>query len=106
MPGFLKKMRKVAFARIFSADKNVSIFLGRPPRMSRHHLRLTKVRRKDSERDPAASLVWPADFQWPPPGQFNYATESRWSAICAVFKERALELYQLDGLEDRAHQAM
>jgi hypothetical protein len=34
-PQFLTDLRKTVFARAFSGDKNVAIFLGRPPRMSK-----------------------------------------------------------------------
>jgi hypothetical protein len=34
-PPFLTDLRKTVFARAFSGDKNVAIFLGRPPRMSK-----------------------------------------------------------------------
>src|SRR6478736_6604121 len=35
IPPFLRSLRQAAFACSYSADKNVSIFLGRPPRISR-----------------------------------------------------------------------
>jgi hypothetical protein len=35
-PFFLLELRKNAFASIYSADKDVATFLGRPPRISRH----------------------------------------------------------------------
>lgn len=36
-PPFLSNLRKAAFARAYSADKNIAVFLGRPPRLHRKY---------------------------------------------------------------------
>ncbi|KAF4948065.1 hypothetical protein FSARC_13830 [Fusarium sarcochroum] len=36
-PAFIVQLRKAAFARIYSADKMLAVFLGRPPRIAREY---------------------------------------------------------------------
>ncbi|KAF1979251.1 hypothetical protein BU23DRAFT_576901 [Bimuria novae-zelandiae CBS 107.79] len=69
-------LREVAFARTFSGDTNVSLFLGRPARIDRKHCR------------------WlPRQFHWSADAAVDYAAETQWSAICAVLKGEALDLF-------------
>ncbi|KAF4883836.1 hypothetical protein CGCF415_v013930 [Colletotrichum fructicola] len=94
-PYFLIQMRKMAFARIYSADKNVSLFLGRPLRMSKRfcHFHLPDTRPltlPSSEMSPSISQLGPAD--WLPNSSIDYRSETRWSALCASIKEDMMEL--------------
>lgn len=81
-PITLESLRIAAFCRAYSADKNVSIFLGRPPRMHRKH----------------SSLKWSAEaidhlFHLTSPREvFDYVLETRWTVACAILKERVLDL--------------
>lgn len=72
-PAFLQEIRKAAFARAYSADKNVSIFLGRPPRILKKYSRMDLIGRLD-------------------PYEADYVIDTRWSALCAVLKEEVLDL--------------
>lgn len=91
-PPFLIQLRKTAFARIYSADKNVAIFLGRPPRMTKRF----------------CYFQIPSDYAglkqdvgyWSPDTPASYNAETRWSALCASLKEEILELAR-----DKNHQA-
>ncbi|PWY75196.1 hypothetical protein BO94DRAFT_209682 [Aspergillus sclerotioniger CBS 115572] len=83
-PDFLTQLRKTAFARVYSADKNVAIFLGRPPRMTK---RFSTFQIPASFADPRADC-----FAWDPDGKASYRAETRWSALCASLKEEVLEL--------------
>lgn len=90
VPTFLIDLRRTAFARLYSADKNVAIFLGRPPRMSKKfcHFRLPKS-------VPDADNISREDLSdaesWSPDTNMSYRAETRWSAICARLKEDVLE---------------
>lgn len=86
VPPFLSELRKAAFARIYADDKNVALFLGRPPRLS-------------------ARFCF---FQTPsfPPDAFtagekqavrvsaNFMAEARCNASFARLKEKALDLFR------------
>ncbi|EKV07324.1 ATP adenylyltransferase, C-terminal [Penicillium digitatum] len=85
LPPFLKELRKTAFARIYSADKNVAIFLGRPPRMNKRfcHFQIPSCRNaKEGSAD------------WTPDAEPGYRADTRWSALCASLKEEIWELLQ------------
>lgn len=73
-PVFLQNLRREALFRAYSADKNVSIFLGRPLRVARKYCPV--VQRQSP---------WTSDI-------FEYQTETKWSAICAMLKEQVLDL--------------
>ncbi|KAL2846992.1 hypothetical protein BJX68DRAFT_256200 [Aspergillus pseudodeflectus] len=93
---FLTELRKTVFARVYSGDKNVAIFVGRPPRMSKRfcHFQIPSC-------SPAGD-VWltgnsggdgDGDYdiaQWNPITQASYVAESRWTALCASLKEDIL----------------
>ena len=74
-PPFLRELRFVAFSRTYSADKNCSIFLGRPPRMLKRYC-------------PTADLpqIWEEDER------FSYRADTRVHGICASLKEDILDL--------------
>ncbi|KAK1493545.1 hypothetical protein CABS01_11714 [Colletotrichum abscissum] len=90
-PYFLVQLRKMAFARIYSADKNVSLFLDRPLRMSKRfchfHLPDTLPPSETSPSDARRGLVY-----WLPNSAMDYRSETRWSALCASIKEEIMEL--------------
>lgn len=91
-PQFLIQLRKTAFARIYSADKNGSLFLGRPPRLSK---RFACFQLPDSRLplDCSAVTLEPIGTrEWDPGSVMNYRAETRWSALCAFVKEEVMEL--------------
>ncbi|KAI5360087.1 Putative zn(2)-C6 fungal-type DNA-binding domain-containing protein [Septoria linicola] len=89
----LASLRGQTFARAYSADKNVSIFLGRPHRMHSAHSTL-----KMSPGE-AARLFGP-------PTQFEYRLETLWTVACAMLKERILDLARSNNSEARARATM
>ncbi|KAJ2985507.1 hypothetical protein NUW58_g5488 [Xylaria curta] len=91
-PPFLIQLRKTAFARIYSADKNVALFLGRPLRMSKRfcYFQLpgsSSTTSLDSSAQPQRS-----PHEWDLASTINYTAETRWSALCAFVKEDIMEL--------------
>ena len=85
-PPFLVELRKTAFARIYSADKNISLFLGMPLRMSKRfcHFQIP---------DTVSSLPNGTSIhEWCRDSKMNYRAETRWSALCASIKEEIMEL--------------
>lgn len=94
VPFFLAQLRKSAFARIFSADKNISTFLGRPPRMSK---RFSNFQIPSSFPAPQPNL-----YLWDPDQDPSFLAETRWSALCASLKEEILELARDRNIESRA----
>lgn len=92
-PRFLIELRKTAFARTYSADKNVSMFLGRPPRICKKfcHFKLPRCPPGDDDNaSPSDSHL--ARHEWRPDVSMSYRAETRWSALCASIKEEILEL--------------
>ncbi|KAJ5174388.1 uncharacterized protein N7482_000265 [Penicillium canariense] len=88
IPQFLMELRKTAFARIYSADKNIAIFLGRPPRMNKRfcHFQI-----------PACGTRFPSrgrHHTWSPDARAGYRADTCWSALCASLKEEVWELLQ------------
>ncbi|CAG7924654.1 unnamed protein product [Penicillium olsonii] len=83
IPTFLKELRKTAFARIYSADKNIAIFLGRPPRMNKRfcHFQIPACRNAQGS-------------EWTHDAEAGYRADTRWSALCASLKEEIWELLQ------------
>lgn len=96
LPAFLKDLRSTALARTFSGDKNVSIFLGRPPRIHSNYCEVKSV---------ITSIAPPsACEQLPEQGgdiRFSYALESWWTASCALLKEQILDGPRNRGYEQR-----
>jgi hypothetical protein len=37
IPAFIIELRRASFARIYSGDKNLAVFLGRPPRICKRY---------------------------------------------------------------------
>lgn len=81
-PVTLEGLRSAAFCRAYSADKNVSIFLGRPPRMHRKHSSLNMT------SDDISHLFNDSSHS----EAFDYTLETRLTVACAVLKERVLDL--------------
>lgn len=82
------ELRKSAFARIYSADKNIAIFLGRPPRMNKRFCYF---------QIPSCHISAPSrrdTNDWDPDCQPGYRADTRWSALCASLKEEVWELLQ------------
>ena len=102
-PPFLIELRKTAFARAYSGDKNVAIFLGRPPRMSKRFAYFqipsggTNLEDNESSADGET-----ATFEWEPTSVMNYRTGTRWSALCAFITEDILELLHSGHRSDSA----
>ncbi|KAE9377413.1 hypothetical protein N431DRAFT_480455 [Stipitochalara longipes BDJ] len=92
MPEFLKDLRKTVFARSYSADKNVSIFLGRPLRMSKRfcHFQIPSCHPRDT--DTSSTNKQEGNDDWKSDACLSYRAETRWSALCASIKEEILEL--------------
>lgn len=89
-PYFLADLRAIAFARAYSADKNLSIFLGRPPRITRQYCQ---------SQLPSSEAVNDTSFlrrriYWSPEQPFTYTLETCWSFVCAVLKEEALDVFK------------
>ncbi|KAB8226114.1 hypothetical protein BDV33DRAFT_186908 [Aspergillus novoparasiticus] len=99
-PSFLRDLRQTAFCRTYSADKNVSIFLGRPPRILRKfcyfHLPGTLAQPNQKAcRTPAV---------WDPSEKPSFVTDSKWAAVCGILKEDILDLFAEESYEERARQ--
>ncbi|KAL3417430.1 hypothetical protein PVAG01_11430 [Phlyctema vagabunda] len=91
MPPFLKELRWAAFARAYSGDKNVSIFLGRPPRILRKYCRL-EYADSTSQTESISGYASQKHLQWPTNAKFDYMADTRWSFLCALLKEEILDL--------------
>ncbi|KAI5924560.1 hypothetical protein F4810DRAFT_129970 [Camillea tinctor] len=92
-PPFLVELRKTAFARIYSADKNIALFLGRPLRMSKRfcYFQLPKVPLQEGYN--SSSPDEQLDIQeWNPNSMMSLRGETRWSALCASVKEEIIEI--------------
>ncbi|KZF23908.1 hypothetical protein L228DRAFT_260654, partial [Xylona heveae TC161] len=100
-PHFLRDLRQRAFCRTYSADKNVSIFLGRPPRIIRKFCRfyLPGKHPQDTQEASRKPAVW--DFAEKP----DFITDSRWAALCAILKEDILDLFTEENYDERVRQA-
>jgi hypothetical protein len=95
-PLFLTELRKAVFALIYSADKNVAIFVGRPPRMLKQFCHF------QAPSCPPPDDVWQLsstgqdkDYDishWSPLTKASYMAESRWTALCAGIKEDIFSL--------------
>ncbi|VUC29055.1 unnamed protein product [Clonostachys rosea] len=91
-PEFVAELRRTAFARIYSADKNVALFLGRPPRISKRvcNFQFPMNPKQTNPRwvpDPTSPC-----YEWDQESRIGYRAETRWSALCAFQKEELIEL--------------
>lgn len=85
---FIVDLRRAIFARAYSADKNVSIFLGRPPRISRKYCRFY-LPGHPIEMTGSSLFQIP---QWSQDVVYSYHFETQWTMLCAVLKEDILDL--------------
>ena len=98
VPSFLVELRRTAFARLYSGDKNVAIFVGRPPRMSKRFCFF------QIPTDCVSSPFGPGVVHhWNLESKMSYRSETRWSAVCASVKEEILEIF---GQQSRAADPM
>ncbi|PYH71887.1 Zn(II)2Cys6 transcription factor [Aspergillus vadensis CBS 113365] len=98
---FLRDLRQAAFCRAYSADKNVSIFLGRPPRILRRfcHFYLPGDHDANSHEASRSPAVW-LNTQ-----KLDFAIDSRWAGLCAILKDDILDLFTEDNYDERARRA-
>ncbi|KAF2225364.1 hypothetical protein BDZ85DRAFT_194237 [Elsinoe ampelina] len=100
LPPFVIEMRRTAFARAYSADKNVSIFLGRPPRLHRRYCQFylphSAILIRGGDRNPLRSAV-----TWLEDDLFNYTTDTKWAAICGILKADLLDIMEEDDSDER-----
>ncbi|KAF4466251.1 Fungal transcriptional regulatory [Fusarium albosuccineum] len=91
-PAFLVDLRRAVFARAYSADKNVSIFLGRPHRIHRKHCRfyLPDHSLEITGRAPLQLHQWEQDTA------YGYMFETQWTALCAILKEEVLDIFDAE----------
>ncbi|KAL4812584.1 hypothetical protein BDW67DRAFT_193577 [Aspergillus spinulosporus] len=93
-PQFLTELRKAVFARVYSGDKNVAIFLGRPPRMDKRFCHFQVPSSTTAEDIWLLSSASPGDVEdiaeWRPDTRASFMAESRWTAMCAYLKEDIL----------------
>lgn len=96
IPDFLIELRKSAFSRIYSADKNIAIFLGRPPRMNRRfcHFQIPSSQIKSPGSQTTIDSPMTDRNAWDPHSIIGYRADTRWSALCAFLKEEIWELLQ------------
>ncbi|KAJ6186616.1 hypothetical protein N7519_007917 [Penicillium mononematosum] len=97
-PHFLRELRQTAFCRTYSADKNVSIFLGRPPRILRKfcHFDLPGTLIQPAQRASRRPAVWDLTEG------LSFMTDSKWAALCGILKEDILDLFAEESYEERA----
>ncbi|KAF4123735.1 Fungal Zn(2)-Cys(6) binuclear cluster domain [Geosmithia morbida] len=95
IPEFLKSIRQTAFACSYAADKNVSIFLGRPPRIYKRFCRL--------QQPSLAAFFSP---EWAPDTAIDLVADTRWATLCAMLKEDIVaELFGESRYETRVDKA-
>lgn len=85
-------LRRTAFARAYSADKNMSIFLGRPPRMLRKYCRFRLPDHLAEDIHGGDVSLLSNQFDWIADGPFDYMADTRWSGLCSILKEEVLDL--------------
>ena len=105
VPAFLVELRRTAFARVYSADKNVAIFLGRPPRMTKR-FSYFQIPSSRGNLETDRSLDNQHGVQdWDVNAKISYRAEARWSAVCAFTKEEILELLFSEDRSNHARKA-
>ncbi|KAH6664578.1 hypothetical protein B0J14DRAFT_630429 [Halenospora varia] len=88
LPNFVIQLRKAAFARIYAGDKNLAIFLGRPPRIVKAYCVFQLP-----DNIPG---LWDIDNTITKTTEdiINYTADTRCSALFASLKEEILELFR------------
>ncbi|KGO36809.1 Transcription factor, fungi [Penicillium expansum] len=93
IPTFLAELRKTAWATTYSADKNVAIFLGRPPRMSKRFCHFqVPLTPASSDQVWNTSHVEDEVVRWKADTPICYRSGIRWATLCSALKEDILEL--------------
>ncbi|KAJ5366412.1 Transcription factor [Penicillium brevicompactum] len=92
IPNFLAELRKAAWAITYSADKNVAIFLGRPPRMSKRFCHFQIPLNPPNTELGSVANAWDRTTRWQEDTPFCYRAGIRWAALCSALKEDILEL--------------
>ena len=99
-PSFLTELRETCFTRIYSDDKNVAVFLGRPPRLSStfccFRLPPTPILHEQndgihSDRNPSVEESQDLAY-FGADEAITSSTSIRWAALCARLKEKTLEV--------------
>lgn len=103
-PPFIIDLRKACFARIYTLDKNLAVFLGRPPRIVKEYchftLPSTSVHSWGRSHFGSTERLIPSLPQWwntqaadnSGLEPFNYTADTRCGAMFAFLKEEVLQL--------------
>ncbi|KAJ8110966.1 hypothetical protein OPT61_g6327 [Boeremia exigua] len=97
VPPFLIDIRRTALCRAYSADKNWSVFLGRPPRLLKRYCNLyaTIGLCSGNDHNNGTAMSTQADaLRWSAESEMSIWTETRWSCITASLKEEILDLFR------------
>lgn len=120
IPSYLVELRKAALARIYTGDKSLAIFLGRPPRIVRPYclLQLPRYTRGlwsedgnalDEVEGPSVShsLSQPcaSPFMLRDEDPVNRTADTCCAALFACFKEEIMELFRGHTLHHRTARA-
>jgi hypothetical protein len=106
VPNFLAELRKTAWATTYSADKNVAIFLGRPPRMSKRFCHFqVPLTPTSSDQVWNTSQVEDKVIRWKTDTPICYMSSIRWATLCAALKEDVLELLRSKQRENFSRKA-
>lgn len=101
---FRRDLRRAALARVYSADKNIAIFLGRPLRLQLRYCQSQLPLLGEANGSVLGDTSSAFQTRWPPGDQFDYLTETRWTALCAMMKERIMNLSEEQGNDRRWQQ--
>lgn len=119
LPGFIAELRKACFARIYTLDKEVSIFLGRPPRIIKEychfqtprghitnsvcpkHFCLSRNSRHGQDTGDSTQQSQLCTDTCP-----SYTAEIRCRAIFAVFKEKIFRGFYRHSAQPDTHPTM
>lgn len=96
VPLFLIDIRRTALCRAYSADKNWSVFLGRPPRLLKKYCNLYAAIRLSPRNNQNNGPTIPTQedaLQWNADTEMSTQAETRWTSISATLKEEILELF-------------
>ncbi|EXJ71067.1 uncharacterized protein A1O5_06060 [Cladophialophora psammophila CBS 110553] len=100
IPGFLAELRRSIFAQIYSDDKNMAVFLGRPPRLSRKFccFQLSDNNRDTHTRNPPRPPMAALDHTFfGSNDRIDQVTGLRWTACRASLKEEIMEVLHEHG---------
>lgn len=89
VPHFVLELRRCIFARIYWADKTLSVFMGRPPRLLLSFCNFQVPEYRLDEAPPHSE-------------SYDYVADIRCSAKFAVLKEQSLEVFRMRHSSDQA----